>query len=75
MAIEITFGGTCRDVTLLPEKDAELRDFFMTNVAPALWEDFSKNVATARTANGTRQVNVVMTDRGCEVGGSIIIRL
>ena len=35
----------------------------MTNVAPALWEDYERT-SLARTANGTRRVNVVMTERG-----------
>ena len=76
MGVHIEFGGTCRDVDKLPSSEAELRAFFMEVVAPDLFADFSRNVATARTAyRNVRPVNIGITDRGCEVGGKIVITL
>ena len=76
MSVEIEFGGTCRDVEKLPTSEAELRSFFMETIAPELWMDFSRNVATARTAyRNLRAVNIDIGNRGCEVGGKIVIRL
>jgi hypothetical protein len=76
MSVEIKFGGTCRDLDKLPSSDAELRNFFETQLMPAIWDDFSKNVIAARSpAFRGRAVNIGVTERGCEIGGEIVIRL
>lgn len=78
MSIEITFGGTCRDVSKLPAQEADLRSFFMNSIVPALWEDFSKNVAMTKGSVDTtrgRDLNLPLMERDCSVSGSVTIRL
>lgn len=75
MSIEITLGGTCRDVSLLPTDEAELKSFFNNHIVPAMWEDFRVNVRSALAVTGTRDADVMLTTRGCEFSGGVIIRL
>jgi len=77
MSIEITFGGTCRDLNKLPAAEADLKSFFMQSLVPAMWTDFSKNVAMAQGAgNGQRDITIGpnLADRGSEIGGSVTIK-
>lgn len=75
MSVEITFGGTCRDLNKLPAAEAELRSFFMDKLVPAIWTDFSKNIAMASgRGDGSRDVIIGLAERGCEVGGSVTIK-
>lgn len=75
MSIEITFGGTCRDIAKLPAAEADLRGFFMNELVPALWEDFSSNIRIARQAPADRAVNIAIGERGCEIGGTLVFKL
>lgn len=76
MSIEISFGGICRDTNKLPASDAGLKSFFMDTLVPAMWTDFSKNVAmTQGNATAQRDFVIGLAERGCEIGGSVTIRL
>lgn len=78
MSIEISFGGTCRDLSKLPAQDADLRKFFMESIVPAVWEDFSKNVAMTKGSGDTtraRDLNLALSERDCSVSGNVTIRL
>jgi len=76
MSVEITFGGTCRDVSKLPQAQTDLKRFFDTKLVPAIWDDFSKNIAmTNGSVDLGRGIDLDVQNRGCEIGGSITIRL
>jgi hypothetical protein len=76
MSVEISFGGVCRDLALLPESESDLRAFYDGFVGPAIWEDFRTNCVMARGQGPavTRAADVELQTRGCEVGGSVSIR-
>jgi hypothetical protein len=73
MSVELTFGGKCRDISKLPQSPADLKKFFDMKIAPAIWEDFSKNVVMASGA-GARGIDFDIQDKDCEVGGSVTIK-
>jgi hypothetical protein len=75
MSVEISFGGVCRDLNKLPGSEADLKSFFMDKLVPAMWTDFSQNVAmTKGNANGQRDAIIGLGERGCEIGGSVTIK-
>jgi hypothetical protein len=74
MSVEISFGGTCRDIGLLPKDEGELRAFFDNYLGPAIFEDFKKNIIMANSADLTRAFPGVVAERGCEVSGSVSIK-
>ncbi|CAN5154207.1 hypothetical protein BH09PSE1_BH09PSE1_21780 [soil metagenome] len=38
MSVEISFGGTCRDIAKLPQSDGDLRTFYESFLAPAIYQ-------------------------------------
>ncbi|QDI82355.1 hypothetical protein E8E01_18965 [Methylorubrum populi] len=76
MTVEITFGGTCRDIDLLPRDENELKTFFETELAPAIFQDLRKNflMAKGQGADTTRDFPGALQERGCDIGGSVVIK-
>lgn len=66
----------CRDVDLLPESDADLKDFFDDAVVPALYADFKRlaNIGGGGSAVFTRDASLttVLDARGCTAEGGFI---
>lgn len=76
MSVEISFGGVCRDIDLLPKDEADLIVFFDKFVTPMVRDNFINNWHMTRgqqpDLNGQRGIE--LETRGCEIGGSVSIK-